>query len=74
MVPKFRTFFQKSPTRDCGSDCQKAEAMQRGQEMLKYEDKLVEEIFSHEDKDKNGSISHEESSWSKPKIIGHYEL
>ena len=65
MVPKFRTLFQKSLTRDCSADCQKAEAMQRAEEVLKYQDKLVEEIFSHEDKDRNGYISHDESSWPK---------
>ena len=38
------------------------EQAQQAQEMLKDQDKLVEEIFSHEDKDKDGYISHEE--WS----------
>jgi len=33
--------------------------------MLKENDKLVEEIFQHEDKDKNGYISHEEFSGPK---------
>lgn len=33
--------------------------------MLKENDKLVEEIFQHEDKDKNGFISHEEFSGPK---------
>lgn len=33
--------------------------------MLKDHDKLVEEIFQHEDKDKNGVISHEEFSGPK---------
>jgi len=33
--------------------------------MLKEHDKLVEEIFQHEDKDKNGLISHEEFSGPK---------
>merc|ERR1712153_92706 len=32
---------------------------------LKQQDKLVEEIFSHEDKDKDGYISHEEFSGPK---------
>merc|ERR1719323_1352611 len=36
------------------------EQAQQAQEMLKDQDKLVEEIFSHEDKDKDGYISHEE--------------
>ena len=30
-----------------------------------FQDKLVEEIFSHEDKDKDGYISHEEFSGPK---------
>ncbi|KAL3284393.1 hypothetical protein HHI36_018556 [Cryptolaemus montrouzieri] len=34
-------------------------------EMLKEHDKLVEEIFQHEDKDKNGFISHVEFSGPK---------
>merc|ERR1712203_884360 len=33
------------------------EQAQQAQEMLKDQDKLVEEIFSHEDKDKDGYIS-----------------
>lgn len=33
--------------------------------MLKEHDKLVEEIFQHEDKDKNGFISHDEFSGPK---------
>lgn len=33
--------------------------------MLESHDKLVEEIFQHEDKDKNGFISHEEFSGPK---------
>lgn len=33
--------------------------------MLKEHDKLVEEIFQHEDKDKNGLISHDEFSGPK---------
>ena len=41
------------------------EQAQQAQEMLKDQDKLVEEIFSHEDKDKDGYISHEEFSGSK---------
>ncbi|XP_037045966.1 peptidyl-prolyl cis-trans isomerase FKBP2 isoform X4 [Bradysia coprophila] len=35
------------------------------QNMLKENDKLVEEIFQHEDKDKNGYISHDEFSGPK---------
>lgn len=35
------------------------------QNMLKEHDKLVEEIFQHEDKDKNGLISHDEFSGPK---------
>jgi len=34
-------------------------------EMMKENDKLVEEIFQHEDKDKNGYISHDEFSGPK---------
>lgn len=34
-------------------------------EMMKENDKLVEEIFQHEDKDKNGFISHDEFSGPK---------
>ncbi|CAK1588526.1 unnamed protein product [Parnassius mnemosyne] len=34
-------------------------------QMLDNQDKLVEEIFQHEDKDKNGFISHEEFSGPK---------
>merc|ERR1739848_90439 len=41
------------------------EQAQQAQEMLKDQDKLVEEIFSHEDKDKGGYISHEEFSGPK---------
>lgn len=33
--------------------------------MLQENDKLVEEIFQHEDKDKNGFISHDEFSGPK---------
>jgi len=33
--------------------------------MLEDHDKLVEEIFQHEDKDKNGFISHDEFSGPK---------
>ncbi|XP_034936608.1 peptidyl-prolyl cis-trans isomerase FKBP14 isoform X3 [Chelonus insularis] len=35
------------------------------QKMLSENDKLVEEIFQHEDKDKNGFISHEEFTGPK---------
>ena len=41
------------------------EQAQQAQEMLKDQDKLVEEIFSHEDKDKDGYISHDEFSGPK---------
>ena len=41
------------------------EQAQQAQELLKDYDKLVEEIFSHEDKDKDGYISHEEFSGPK---------
>jgi FK506-binding protein 14 len=33
--------------------------------MMEEQDKLVEEIFQHEDKDKNGFISHDEFSGPK---------
>lgn len=33
--------------------------------MMNENDKLVEEIFQHEDKDKNGFISHDEFSGPK---------
>jgi len=41
------------------------EQAQQAREMLKDQDKLVEEIFSHEDKDKDGFISHAEFSGPK---------
>jgi len=41
------------------------EQAQQAEEMLKDQDKLVEEIFSHEDKDKDGYISHDEFSGPK---------
>merc|ERR1712141_567549 len=52
---------------------QQVEAMQQAggeqaaqaEEMLKDQDKLVEEIFSYEDKDKDGYISHDEFSGPK---------
>lgn len=41
------------------------EQAEQASEMLKDQDKLVEEIFSHEDKDKDGYISHSEFSGPK---------
>merc|ERR1712121_124998 len=38
---------------------------EQAKKMLEDQDKLVEEIFSHEDKDKDGVISHEEFSGPK---------
>jgi len=38
---------------------------EEARKMLEDQDKLVEEIFSHEDKDKDGLISHEEFSGPK---------
>jgi len=38
---------------------------EEAKKMLEDQDKLVEEIFSHEDKDKDGLISHEEFSGPK---------
>lgn len=41
---------------------------QSGEELkklMKEHDKMVEEIFAHEDKDKNGFISHDEFSGPK---------
>jgi Ca2+-binding EF-hand superfamily protein len=46
--------------RDAGGEqAEEADKMENDQ------DKLVEEIFSHEDKDKDGYISHEEFSGPK---------
>lgn len=49
--------------------------------MMDDHDKLVEEIFQHEDKDKNGFISHEEFSgpkhdelWKRPKLAVELSL
>ncbi|XP_054276185.1 uncharacterized protein LOC128995255 [Macrosteles quadrilineatus] len=42
-----------------------SEAADEVKQMLEDHDKLVEEIFQHEDKDKNGFISHEEFSGPK---------
>ncbi|XP_045458262.1 FK506-binding protein 2 [Melitaea cinxia] len=42
-----------------------AEMSEDVKQMLESHDKLVEEIFQHEDKDKNGFISHEEFSGPK---------
>ncbi|XP_046671578.1 FK506-binding protein 2 [Homalodisca vitripennis] len=42
-----------------------SEASDEVKQMLEDHDKLVEEIFQHEDKDKNGFISHEEFSGPK---------
>lgn len=42
-----------------------AEMSEDVKQMLEGHDKLVEEIFQHEDKDKNGFISHEEFSGPK---------
>ncbi|XP_039763323.1 FK506-binding protein 2 [Pararge aegeria] len=42
-----------------------AEVSEDIKQMLEGHDKLVEEIFQHEDKDKNGFISHEEFSGPK---------
>lgn len=41
------------------------EASEEVKQMIEEHDKLVEEIFQHEDKDKNGFISHEEFSGPK---------
>lgn len=41
------------------------EQAEQANQMLDDQDKLVEEIFSHEDKDKDGYISHEEFSGPK---------
>ena len=38
---------------------------EEAKKMLEDQDKLVEEIFAHEDKDKDGVISHEEFSGPK---------
>ena len=41
------------------------EQAEQASQMEDDQDKLVEEIFSHEDKDKDGLISHEEFSGPK---------
>ena len=41
------------------------EQSEEAKKMLEDQDKLVEEIFAHEDKDKDGLISHEEFSGPK---------
>ena len=41
------------------------EAAKAGVKDLPDQDKLVEEIFQHEDQDKNGFISHDEFSGPK---------
>jgi hypothetical protein len=52
--------FQVDSMRDAGGEqAEEADKMENDQ------DKLVEEIFSHEDKDKDGYISHEEFSGPK---------
>ena len=56
----FHDFLQVEAMQQAGG-----EQAQQAQEMLKDQDKLVEEIFSHEDKDKDGYISHEEFSGPK---------
>ena len=38
---------------------------EEAKKMMEDQDKLVEEIFAHEDKDKDGLISHEEFSGPK---------
>ncbi|XP_052119757.1 FK506-binding protein 2 [Frankliniella occidentalis] len=46
-------------------EAEKGEAAEEVKQMLQDHDKLVEEIFQHEDKDKNGYISHNEFSGTK---------
>ncbi len=41
------------------------EQEEQANQMLEDQDKLVEEIFSHEDKDKDGYISYDEFSGPK---------
>ena len=41
------------------------EQAEQADQMLEDQDKLVEEIFSHEDQDKDGYISHSEFSGPK---------
>ena len=41
------------------------EQAEQAEQMASDQDKLVEEIFSHEDKDKDGYISHGEFSGPK---------
>ena len=42
-----------------------SEHAQEAEKMMREQDKLVEEIFSHEDKDRDGYISHVEFSGPK---------
>ncbi len=52
----------------CQVETMQAAGGEQGEEakkMLEDQDKLVEEIFAHEDKDKDGVISHEEFSGPK---------
>lgn len=46
-------------------EAEKGEAAEEVKQMLQDHDRLVEEIFQHEDKDKNGFISHDEFSGTK---------
>ena len=41
------------------------EQSEEAKKMLEDQDKLAEEIFAHEDKDRDGLISHEEFSGPK---------
>jgi FK506-binding protein 14 len=42
-----------------------SEHAHEAEKMLKEQDRMVEEIFSHEDRDRDGYISHDEFSGPK---------
>ena len=60
IVKKYCVIFQVESMQSAGG-----EQGEEARKMLEDQDKLVEEIFAHEDKDKDGVISHEEFSGPK---------
>lgn len=70
-LQKFNLTHSKCPIQQVSDYLKKQMSAVEGQEteevknMLSEHDKLVEEIFQHEDKDKNGFISHDEFSGPK---------
>lgn len=70
-LQKFNLTHSKYPIQQVSDYLKKQMSAVEGQEteevknMLSEHDKLVEEIFQHEDKDKNGFISHDEFSGPK---------